>query len=202
MTLCDFVCDARAPTPSAAAQLTVFDAVALRRGFTEYARALERTVRYRTEKMHGRLARIHAAFRDPSHRLHRHRQRLDDLSSRIEDALARQLQMLTQRLHVAQVALGQNHPRHRLQRDQQRLDRLRDVIARVAAERVRRSEDRLARAAAKLDALSPLAVLSRGYSVVLHDDQAVRRASEVGVGDEVKILLHEGALVAVVKDAL
>ena len=80
------------------------------------------------------------------------------------------------------------------------MDRLRDALARLTQELMRRRREQLARAAGNLNALSPLAVLSRGYSVVMHDDQAVRRSTEVGAGDEVKILLHEGELLAVIKD--
>lgn len=54
----------------------------------------------------------------------------------------------------------------------------------------------LSAAAAKLDALSPLKVLSRGYSVCQKDGQAVFSASEVQTGDEVKVLLCQGTISA------
>lgn len=62
--------------------------------------------------------------------------------------------------------------------------------------RVHRERERLRALAARLDALSPLAVLSRGYSIVqTTDGRIVRRASEVQPGDQLRLKLHGGDLV-------
>ena len=57
---------------------------------------------------------------------------------------------------------------------------------------LRGKRDTLARYAAALDAMSPLKVLSRGYSVTRREGKIVLRASELQAGDTISIMLHEG----------
>ncbi len=198
VTLCDFAADVRAPTPSAAAELCVHDAAAVAQKFVHHARALEKNTRLHLHRLRARLSAAQHTFRDPSARLQRKRQQLDELEARIEDALNGQVRGLLDRLRRAELSLEQNHPRHRLQIDRQKLATLQVHLVKALRAALVRSQHRLAQAAGKLDALSPLSVLSRGYAVVLKGEHAVRKASDVAPGDDVKILLHEGAIHATV----
>ena len=69
-------------------------------------------------------------------------------------------------------------------------------MRRAMRDRRAAARQRLETAAAKLDSLSPLGVLARGYAVCWNDDRTaiVRRSAEVAVGDRVRITLQEGAL--------
>ena len=75
-----------------------------------------------------------------------------------------------------------------------RLDYLTRAFAGAAQTVLSRGNTRLTGAAAKLDALSPLKVLSRGYSIVYKDDQVVKQPLDVSVGDMLRIRLSDGAL--------
>ena len=71
-----------------------------------------------------------------------------------------------------------------------------EQLARAMRDRHGAARQRLETSAAKLDSLSPLAVLARGYAVCWNDDRTaiVRRSAEVEIGDPVRITLHDGAL--------
>lgn len=156
-TICDFVADLRAPTPSAAAEMAVPDAVEFRR-----------KVNHVTDHMALLLRR----------NLERSRKHLELLSAR------------------------------RVLADGEWIFRDRRLLLDSAAERMERRMERLlterksglAEFVGKLEALSPLAILSRGYGVISDETGAlVRSAKDVEVGDGIVLRLADGALETTVK---
>ena len=133
------------------------------------------------------------------------------------------LQRRAAQCKAAEHALGVNHPRARLAHDRAQLDaltaRLGPAVVRLEERCARRLDDldqRLRRAAqrdrerrtqrlgllaGKLDALSPVKILARGYGVVLHDGRAVIDAAQVAEGDVVTLRLHRGEVDARVERA-
>jgi exodeoxyribonuclease VII large subunit len=86
-------------------------------------------------------------------------------------------------------------PFARLADGRRRLDRVHARLRHVIARHVGRARHRMAEAVGRLDSLSPLAVLGRGYSLTrTPDGRVVRTARDVAVGDPVHVLLGEGRL--------
>jgi exodeoxyribonuclease VII large subunit len=173
-TIADFVADLRAPTPSAAAELVVREKQAIVDTLAELTERLER-----------------AAGR-PLRDLER---RVDELSLRLRRGARATVERARHRQRLADRALAAASPLVRLSRGRDRLERLgarlRDEIRHTFAG----SRHRLRAAAGRLDSLSPLAVLGRGYSLTrTADGTIVRRARQVQVGDDVRVLLDEGSL--------
>jgi len=85
-------------------------------------------------------------------------------------------------------------PSRKLRDDQQRLDDLSIDLLRRFQERLRQSKNRLSESAARLHALSPLAVLDRGYAIAhkLPEQKIVKRAEELTVGDRIRITFSQG----------
>lgn len=77
-----------------------------------------------------------------------------------------------------------------------RFDSLGKILEKDMLYNIGRKKDEIAKLSGKLDAMSPLAVLSRGYSITMKDDtkSVVKRASEVGKGDKVSVLLGDGQI--------
>ena len=197
-TIADFVADLRAPTPSAAAEMVVtakddFCArieglsqrlpVAARRGLQRRRTAIHTLITRRG--LAGWQARV--AMRG------RHAAELTHQLKRI--ALAhlgrrdREFRALRQRLEAHDL-------RRRLADIRGRLGRA-DGRLRAAGVRGReRAETRFRVLAGRLDNLSPLAVLARGYAVCWNEDRSaiVRRSSDVSEGSRVRVTLHEGEL--------
>jgi exodeoxyribonuclease VII large subunit len=115
---------------------------------------------------------------------------------RCDDALSRALQSDLQAANERVQALVKRltDPTRRLRENQQRLDDMSLDLVRRFQQRVRQLRDRLARASGRLNALSPLAVLDRGYSIAhkLPEETIVKDVAVLGVGDRLRIRFAKG----------
>ena len=86
-------------------------------------------------------------------------------------------------------------PQGRLLQDRQRLDDLVRRLGFAGGQRVERNRQRLAGLAGRLNALSPLAVLSRGYAIARDEEgHVIKKSQAVQIGDAVQVMLHKGEL--------
>jgi exodeoxyribonuclease VII large subunit len=120
---------------------------------------------------------------------------IDSLKHRMVGLMKRHVE--ARRLRVK--ALGERpvllRPQGRLMQDRQRLDELVRRLGLVSGRTIQGHRQRTASLAGHLEALSPLAVLSRGYSITRASDGAVlRSAALVNEGETVSVLLHKGEL--------
>lgn len=219
-TISDFVADLRAPTPSAAAELVVAQKTELAARLERAAGRLDVAVRAALQRRRGFVEALRhrpglASF--PT-RLALRGRRVDELTRRLpararaglarharrHAALRARLEALDAGPRLARVRARLAVAGERLARaaaDGQAARRRRaaaggERLARARLDRRAAARQRLETAAAKLDSLSPLAVLARGYAVCWNGDRTavVRRSSEVAVGDPVRVTLHDGAL--------
>lgn len=174
VTLCDLVADQRAATPSHAAELVVPDRARGAEALEDLRHRLGRALKRRVLDERGRLERLAHDLGVSGRSLTvRARARLLDLEGR----------------------LRKEHPRARLARDRRRLDVLRTRLEGEGKRLTRSQRLRLARAAGKLEALSPLAVLGRGYAVVTDAAQRVLTdAGQAEANDELEVRLQRGRL--------
>jgi exodeoxyribonuclease VII large subunit len=220
-TIADFVADARAPTPSAAAEMVVPDRDACLEALARTAQRMQagmrrelRAIRARLETVGRRLGREH-----PGVRLQQQMQRLDDLSQRLGGNTRGTLHREGQRLAELRARLQQHSPRHALggwgarnqalqlrlaramnehrTRTAARATQLQAHLERAASERLLRLEQRLALAQRALDAVSPLATVRRGFAIVKRSDGTVLTdAATVAIGEEIEASLARGSLTA------
>jgi exodeoxyribonuclease VII large subunit len=197
-TIADFVADLRAPTPSAAAELVVPRRDQL---VAAVATANERLAEAASSVLADRRARVSVelrALRSPERLIESALLRVDDLSSRLRDSIARLLTGRREQRRFLARAVVAAHPNRRI--DAARLAHRR--AAERLTERIRTIvSDARARAsglAARADALSPLAILGRGYSLtrLLPSRRIVRAAADVSPGDRLLITLGRGEVTA------
>jgi exodeoxyribonuclease VII large subunit len=194
-TLCDWVADVRAATPSEAAELVVPDDAQRLRLLARATAALSRGVGARLLERRSRVERLRAALSDPRFLIADRQQELDELRNRLERSTVRAVQARRNRLESARARLVERHPRLVIQRGRVALGPLSARLGAALELRLEREKGRLSQALAKLDDLSPLAVLGRGYSLVTRrDGTLVRRAGEVQVGERVDVRLSSGRL--------
>lgn len=86
------------------------------------------------------------------------------------------------------------HPERILETYQQKLDQLAESMDKAAQDTITKKGHALGVYAEKLDALSPLKVLSRGYSVCQKDGEVIKSSSEVQIGDKIEVLLNQGQI--------
>lgn len=222
VTLVDFVADARAATPSQAAEKVVPDARARRRLLDERTLRLSRAVHARIQEDRVQHARLGRAFRDPRLLIATAQQRVDDRIARLGRAFARGMVRRSEERSRLGSRLSGAHPRERLAKDERRVSELRGRLVALAHARVATERSALAASArvlafsarerigsergelrgiyARLDAMSPLKVLGRGYAIATRPDgTAVRSAREVSAGDRIHLRFAEGSAEATVE---
>jgi exodeoxyribonuclease VII large subunit len=196
-TIADFVADLRAPTPSAAAELVVREKQAVAETVADLTERLGGAMRRRLERDRERADRLarRRVLTDATRPLRDLERRVDDARARLARAAESRLRRAGHSLELATRALRSGSPLARLATGAHRLQHL---GGRLRAEMMRtldRSHARVGRTVGRLDSLSPLAVLGRGYSVTRRPDGSiVRRAREVSPGDDVHVLVQEGSL--------
>ena len=194
ITLCDLAADRRASTPTAAGELVVPVRAELLAKLTEQERRLRRELD---------LSLRHA------------RQEVDDLVESARAAVQAKVGARATELRRLEVRLAAGHPRAQVSRAQAELQKLetrlrrRDPSPRIEAGRaslarmqasmttaLRRALDRrragLGQCAGRLDALSPLKVLERGFAVATHDGHVVTDATTLATGDAVELRFARG----------
>jgi exodeoxyribonuclease VII large subunit len=196
ITIADVVADVRAATPSNAAELCVPDGRAITAELASQRRALERAMEMRVQKSRLRLARLARQIEDPRALLGEARARLISASRRIANAVRARIEQQRRMLHARMQRIARRDPRLIVAQDRARLHELRGRLQTLARALSRHKRADLAQLAARLDALSPLSVLSRGYAIALHEPsgRALLRAGDARPGDRVRLRLHEGEL--------
>jgi len=201
-TIADFVADLRAATPSAAAELIT----AAQHRIEERVEALDARVRraIRYQLMLARQRFTALSVTQMQDRLQaligRRAQRLDDLRHRLDSATNRSLRARANRLAAIAARTERQNPAVRLALARRRLEAASQSLSRLALGAIAARSTHLDRASARLDALSPLAVLNRGYALVYTaDDRLLRNATEAHPGQTIRARLAHGSVTAEVK---
>jgi len=196
-TIADFVADVRAPTPSAAAEIAVREKGDLLRMLNDRVTRIGREMNHFLVRSREQVIGIQGKTRDPRRRIEEHRLRLDECWSRLATTVQRTWRENRERAaRILQILLAQD-PRHEIRtlRDgQAQLNkRLQGGMAILLDSKRKGWEKHVAR----LDAMSPLAILQRGYSITrrLPDGLILRKADKVGLNGQVSVRLHRGELI-------
>jgi exodeoxyribonuclease VII large subunit len=204
VTIADLVADLRAPTPSAAAELVVERKDEIERRVSLARRAVLRAVRSRLalERAHlSGFARSDAVLGFPR-RVQEWKEQIVQSRDALVTLLSRRPSEYAARVAAARRVL-EDFPRVvELARTRDRVGSLKSMLGERAGRRLERRRAGLQELARKLEILSPLAVLARGYAVAFREGSAapITAAAQVAVGDRIRVRLHAGELGAVVRD--
>lgn len=200
-TIADFTADRRAPTPTAAATISVPEGKALRHDLDIQTNRMRLALLRQLEDARLRLERASQRLVDPRKKIYDHRLRLDDLTQRLNRSMVGFLRTHREALAWRQKQFLALSPESRVEMERERCQNLshRLSLGITAAVSSRRSEvDRLTQ---NLRALNPEAVLERGYSIVRRSDDktVVTRASQVCESDALDVILADGTLETLVQ---
>ena len=196
-TIADFAADVRAPTPSAAAELAVPDIQGIFQTLSGLEQRGSRALRYRIATLGRRMleAGLERGAASVRRRLAESRQRLDDAERTLRSAAAARLHTARERLAAQDRKLAARDLRVGLARQRQRLESLAQRPAPLQLRRLERLAARLAALDGSLGALSPLAILERGYAIVRTEaGELVRDNRQAAPGDRLGVRLHHGRL--------
>jgi len=201
-TIIDFVADMRAPTPSAAAELVIRSRQEVQDQAEGLRQRLARAMRYRILMGRQALSELahHGTFRRMPAAINRRQQKLDDLKNRMDRAERQILEKQHRRLELAAAAVRHYDVRRMLAGIGKELDsRVARLVVAARTVLVQRS-GRLNQLNGQLGALSPLAILDRGYALVFDaSGTLLKDAARVKAGDEISARLAKGSLTATVK---
>ncbi|MCL1073409.1 exodeoxyribonuclease VII large subunit [Shewanella dokdonensis] len=199
MSISDFVADIRAPTPSAAAEILSQAAsdkqqqlhtasVRLIQGWQHW----QLLIRQRLQLLDHRLQR-----QDPLRQLQQLVQRFDEQQLRLVSSFTSLLQRKRQQLLSLEGHLNAQHPRHQLALESKRLEYLTQQLQKLTQSSLQQAQQRLLRDSHALESVSPLATLSRGYSITRNDaGQIVQDVAQLQPGQQLHTLLKQGKVIS------
>ncbi len=202
-TLTDFSADVRAPTPSAAAEMVIQDQTVLWENIQtrkqQLLRAIKQTVQLYRHRIE--MAQQHRGFQSIKNFIREYMLRLIDCRNQLEDWWEWERETLHSRIQKAKYALQIMSPQSRIKVQKEKLDFIRKQLEQKINVLLQAIKSKYSFSIAKLDTLSPLKVLGRGYSLVWLEPghKLVRCVEQLDIGNSVKMQFTDGSADAIIK---
>ena len=201
-TIADFVADLRAPTPSAAAEMVVKNKEDIQRHIvTLYQRLIYAEKTFLGKKME-RINSLSTRVFSPEREIGRYLQRLDEIETRLNHGMQRILR--NRRHHIEKLIMDINsfNPQNRITIYRHKMDASMNSMFNNISHIITLKKKGFHGVVARLDSLSPLAILSRGYSITykLPGLSIIKSSADVQDGDKVEVKLHDGAITCIVEE--
>ena len=202
-TIADFVSDYRAATPSAAAEIVATREDQLCSALDQMGRQLLRLTKFRIVDARSRVQEhaLSQVFDEVKTKLHDARVDANSATHQLQVSVNHLLRQATLMSNVLAQKISPAQLQTRVTTARARYDAAASSCSGAMSERLQSGKERLGLAAASLDALSPLAVLHRGYAIAQDaGGKLLRDTANVTVGDRVDVLLSKGKLKTKVED--
>jgi exodeoxyribonuclease VII large subunit len=196
LTISDLAADLRAPTPSAAAELLVVEKESLITRLEEIGNRLVSLIRLIIKDRKQELAHVSKGLHDPGKRLADTWMRLDGIHSRLVRMMELTIRGARKRLNTEARTLILHSPANIMTSLRQRLDFQKTSLGRAMHRSLADRNMSLSLLNKRIEDLSPLSILKRGYSITrkLPEKTVVRNTAGVEKGERVQVLLGEGQL--------
>lgn len=193
-SIADLVADLRAPTPSAAAELISPDQDAMRILLDQQTNRLHRQLKEKLNYQHQRVSHLRQRLRHPGERIKGQQNKLNTTEQRLILAIN---QYLTKAKHLCSLQdqkLNQFHPNSKIEQRRSLLLRHEERLTHLLHQRNDQKRYSLGQLITRLNAVSPLATLERGYAIVQNSDsQVITQTAQINIGDIVTNRLHKGS---------
>ncbi|MCE5211654.1 MAG: exodeoxyribonuclease VII large subunit [Deltaproteobacteria bacterium] len=194
-TICDFVADLRAPTPSAAAELIVPERLGLISKINTLKHRMMSGLGRHLEDHKDQLASLQERLKDPRRFVINLKINVDDFRERLAAAFYRQKQNLGNELRQLELRLEHQSPAMKIREKKILLKNIQKDLSGSFLRHLALLKDRVQKESALLESLSPLAVLQRGYSITsrIAGGEIIRQTDDLAVGDDVNVRLAKGS---------
>jgi exodeoxyribonuclease VII large subunit len=203
-TISDFVADVRASTPSKAAEMVIAKKEELEERLLNYSRRLRSALKSYSQLLDRNLSRLtHSRyFRQPEELILQQQLSLDDLAGNLKRNFKIFTEMKRERLSDFDKSIFFKRPEVILKEPSRKFLETKDKLLKSSSQCIKLKRQDFRNGLAKLESLSPLAVLRRGYSITkdLKTNKIIKRIKDVREQDLIKTQLSDGQIQSVVKE--
>jgi exodeoxyribonuclease VII large subunit len=196
-TIADFVADLRASTPSAAAEIVAMASDEISEQIARLEADMIDSLRYRLLEMRSQLRELQSSrsFDEIANRIHILNQRVDGAAYSIESSIKENIKRSRAAHERVALRLRDADIRRELIAERGALSLLKARLESSAQTKIDKEGEKFSVAAGKLDSLSPLAVLGRGYAVAFDSrGRIIKRATDVNKGEPIRLRVGEGEI--------
>lgn len=194
-TIADFVADLRAPTPSAAAEILSQSYSQLNESLEGYKQLIANAITSLIKREFQELQNLSKRLRHPGDKLRELSQKLDNTETYIKKSMQNHLLSQRNNLNLQSSKLLQQSPVQNLQESKHKLSDLSKSLTFLISQISKEKRSSLLALSSTLEAVSPLAVLNRGYSILTTKrGKVVTSEKEVEAGEELTAKLKEGEI--------
>ena len=198
-TIADFVADARAATPTAAAEILSPDQGEYRQLFAAYARQLAAHMLDRIRRKRETLQWLKKQLKHPGRRLQEQAQRLDETELRLRRAFRHRLAELRSTVRQLHLGIRSHSPQRQVRESRQQVINLLRRLQTSVEQDLHTKKMQLAAHTHALNTVNPLSTLARGYSITTLAGRVVTEYQSVKPGDTIRSRLFNGEITSVVK---
>ncbi|MBM7552339.1 exodeoxyribonuclease VII large subunit [Thalassobacillus pellis] len=196
-TICDFVADVRAATPTGAAELAVPSQIELKDRIESFTKRLERILYRKHKESSQRLERLRKAyaFKYPAQLMRQKEQELDRLLDGLNRRMDIQKTSKQEEWNKLRARLLQQHPDKQIKQEKQNLKQAHYRLFRSFSKEIKEKEKRFDTTLEKLSLLNPLDIMKRGYAIPFKKDgDLVKTVTSIQPGEALTLKMKDGSL--------
>ena len=199
-TICDFVADCRCATPTAAGIKATPDLVELKQNVNNINCTLNTLMKQKITLNKQMLNKLNSfyLFKNPNKLFEDKKVKIDYLSDRLKDIFTYNLNLQSNK--AKNLIQTFNHQANLFTLEQKNhLNLINQTMEQLMKQKIKYEKEKLYYTLSKLNTLSPLKVLERGYAIVLKEDNVVLTVNELKTGDKIKIKMKDGSKNAIIE---
>ena len=200
-TISDFVADIRAPTPSIAAEIISQPYSELKETLEGYQGYLLKSVESQFDSQRTRITNLIKRIRHPGDKLREIGQKVDYLETALIQEMHQKVSFKKNQLNLTQLSLQQNSPQNKVKEAKVYLQNASKDLLKAFNLKIERKRKLLGELVATIEAVSPLSVLARGYSIISTEPEGkiLSSSNQVKIGQTISAVLNKGSIKAEVK---
>ena len=200
-TICDFVSDMRAPTPTASAEIVTEFSFQVFDKLSEIQNNLHRFIRISLKDKLQKIQFLKGNIKNPLLILREQSQKIDNYELKLKQNMKLNYSNNKQRFNLAVSKFREKSPAALIQENYSKINNIKELIKRAIKLKVSKNISALKEFEKNLDILNPLSILERGYSIIQNKSgSSIKSISEVESGDILTARLNKGFLDIEVKD--
>jgi len=200
-TISDFVADIRAPTPSIAAEIISQPYSELKETLEGYQSYLLKSFESQFDSQRTRITNLIKRIRHPGDKLREIGQKVDYLETALIQEMHQKVSFKKNQLNLTQLSLQQNSPQNKVKEAKVYLQNASKDLLKAFQLKIERKRKLLGELVATIEAVSPLSVLARGYSIISTEPEGkiLSSSNQVKIGQTISAVLNKGSIKAEVK---